>query len=152
MIDLGSFDFSRSEQDQYILNYLKMHNNDAEKCDAYLRELWGDTYDEYAEIYQLDDVYAGIYHGTGTDYTEIARSYLSKVITVGYNEQLKETIYANDPRIGCVVVTEELSVLLQVLMDKYTLVNGSLENPVSIENSWRKLCYYTQYFCAATPK
>ena len=152
MIELGSFDFSRSEGDQYILTYLALNNNDVEKCDAYLRELWGDSYEDYAAIYQLEDVYAGIYHGEGQDYTDLARSYLSKVITEGYNAQLGETIVSGDSRIGCVVVTEELANLLQILMDKYTLTNGTPENPVSIENSWTKLCYYTQYFCAATPK
>ena len=152
MIELGSFDFSKSEEDQYVLNYLRMNDNDPAKCDAVLRELWGDTYDEYAEIYQLSDVYAGIYHGKGEDYTELARSYLSMIITEGYNAQLDETIAANDPRIGCVVVTEDLAELLQILMDKYTLVNGSLDNPISITNSWAKLCYYMHYYCAATPK
>ena len=151
MIELGSFDFSRSEGDQYILNFLALNDNDPAKCDAYLREIWGDTYEEYAEIYKLQDVYAGIYHGNGQDYTALAKSYLSKVIKAGYNAQLNETIAADDPRIGCVVVTKELSDLLQILMDKYTLVNGTPENPISIENSWTKLCYYTQYFCAATP-
>ena len=152
MIELGSFDFSRTENDQYILNYLEKFDYDVNKTDAFLREEWGDTYDEYAEIYQITDVYAGIYHGEGEDYTDRARAYLSLIIKEGYNAQLDETIAANDPRIGCVVVTEDLAELLQVLMDKYTLVNGSLENPISIENSWAKLCYYMHYFCAATPK
>ena len=152
MIELGSFDFSRSEGDQYILNYLALNDNDPVKCDAYLREMWGDSYQEYAEIYKIEEVYAGIYHGNGQDYTNLAKSYLSKVIKVGYNDQLGEYIYEGDSRIGCVVVTADLAELLQVLMDKYTLTNGTAENPISIENSWTKLCYYTQYFCAATPK
>ena len=143
MIDRGAFDFSRTEDDQLILNYLALNDNDPEKCDAYLREEWGDDYETYAELYQVEDVYAGIYHGEGEDYTDLARSYLSKKIVAGYNAQLKETIASDDARIGCVVVTEELAELLQILMDKYTFEG--------VENSWRKVCYYTQYFCAETP-
>lgn len=144
MIALGSFDFSRTEGDQYILNYLEQFDGDVDACDAYLREMWGDEYDTYDEIYQLQDVYNGIYHGEGEDYTELAEKYLAKKITVGYNADLKETIAEGDERIGCVIVTEELADLLQTLMDKYTFEG--------VENSWRKLCYYHQYFCAATPK
>lgn len=144
MIKLGAFDFSRTEEDQYILNYLAIYDNDAEKCDEYLRELWGEDYEEYAEIYQLEDVYAGRYHGKGPDYSDLANKYLAKKITVGYNADLGETIMEGDERIGCVIVTEELADLLQILMDKYTFEG--------VETSWRKLCYYHQYFCEATPK
>ena len=38
---------------------------------------------------------------------------------------------------GCVVVTEELAELLQMLMDKFTFEG--------VEQSWRKLCYYFDY-------
>lgn len=144
IIKLGAFDFSRTEDDQYILNYLANFDNDVEKCDEYLRELWAEKYEEYAEIYQLDDVYAGRYHGNGQDYTDLAKKYLAKKITVGYNADLGETINEGDERIGCVIVTEELADLLQILMDKYTFEG--------VETSWRKLCYYHQYFCEATPK
>ena len=71
-------------------------------------------------------------------------TYANRVITVGYNELLGENIKDGDARIGCVVVTEELAEVLQLLMDKYTFEG--------VENSWTKLCYYEQYFCAATPK
>ncbi len=144
IIKLGAFDFSRTEDDQYILNILAKYNNDVEKCDQYLREYWGEDYDEYAELYQLEDVYAGIYHGSGKDYTAIAEKYIAKKITVGYNADLNETIKEGDERIGCVIVTEELSELLQILMDKFTFPG--------VETSWRKLCYYHQYFCEETPK
>ena len=88
----------------------------------------------------------------GEDLTELARSFLSQKITVGYNATLGETISEGDARIGCIIVTEELSDLLQKLMDKYTFMNGTAPNLTSIENSWLKLCYYHHYFCAATPK
>jgi len=45
---------------------------------------------------------------------------------------------------GCVVVDAELSIWLQLLMDKYTFGG--------VDHSWTKLCYYTQYFSADTPK
>lgn len=144
IMKLGAFDFSRTEEDQYIINILAQFDGDVEKCDKYLHEEWDEDYDTYAEIYQLEDVYQGIYHGTGKDYTKVAEKYLDKIITVGYNADLGETIKAGDERIGCVIVTEELAELLQILMDKYTFKG--------VENSWRKLCYYHQYFCSETPK
>ncbi len=87
----------------------------------------------------------------GEDLTETARSFLSQKITIGYNATLGETISEGDARIGCIIVTEELSGLLQKLMDKYTFMNGTAPNLTSIENSWLKLCYYHQYFCEETP-
>ncbi len=125
MIDMGGFDFSKSETDGEILSYLKQHDNDVEATDEYLRELWGDEYDANAENYQLDDIFAGRYHGAGEDYTEEMRSYLSKVIK------------SNDETDGCVVVDERLAELLQLLMDKYTFED--------VENSWLKVCYYYDY-------
>ena len=143
MIELGAFDFSRTEDDQYILNFLAMNDNDPVKCDAYLKNMWGESYATYAELYQIQDVYAGVYHGDGEDYTALARSFLAKRITAGYNADLGETVAASDPRIGCVIATKELTDLLTLLMDKYTFEG--------VENSWTKLCYYNQYFCSDTP-
>ena len=126
MIDLGGFDFSRTEDDLYVLSFLNKYEGDVEATDAYLRELWGEDYDSYAEIYQLEDVYEGKYHGTGEDYTEEMKTYLDDIITSG-SEELK----------GCVPVTERLAELLQLLLDKYTFEN--------VDNSWTKICYYYQY-------
>ena len=101
------------------------------------------------ETYRVNDVLDGNYHGekdengNPIDYTAEMKNYLSKVIKAGYNAQLKETISAGDERIGCVIVDERLAELLTVIMDKYTFEG--------VENSWAKLCYYHQYFCAATP-
>lgn len=78
----------------------------------------------------------------GKDCTELARKIYDNRIVEGYNSTLKETIKADDERIGCVIVTDEVAELLQQLMDKYTF---------KVENSWTKLCYYHQYFCAETP-
>ncbi len=130
MIDLGGFDFSRTENDDYIISFLRKNDWDVEKTDAELRELWGDQYDAYDEIYQLEDVYEGRYHGEGENRTEDIKKYLDDIITSG-PEELQ----------GCVVVTEELAEILQLLVDKFTFTNNS----GSVENSWLKMCYYYDY-------
>lgn len=122
MIDKGAFDFSKDENDMYILAFMSDHDNDPEATDDYLRELWGADYDAYAEVYRLDDVYAGRYHGAGDDLTEEMRAYV-------------ELIEASPvERAGCVPVDERLAEILQLLMDKYTFEG--------VENSWLKVCYY----------
>ena len=128
MIEMGGFDFSKSETDGEILAYLKQNNNDTEKTDEYLKKLWGEEYDANAEIYQIDDIFAGRYHGDGDDRTEDIKKYLGKIIKSG------------DELNGCVVVDEELAEILQELMDKYTFED--------VENSWLKLCYYYDYLGA----
>ena len=126
MIDLGGFDFSKTEDDLYILSFMKKYDNDVEATDAYLRELWGEDYDSYAEIYQLEDVYEGKYHGEGENLTEEISAYLDKIITTGSADKQ-----------GCVPVDERLAEILQLLMDKYTFEN--------VDNSWTKVCYYYDY-------
>lgn len=128
MIEMGGFDFSKSEADGEILAYLKQNDNDIEKTNEYLKKLWGDEYDANAEIYQLEDIFAGRYHGNGEDYTEAMREYLPKIIK------------SSDERQGCVEVDENLASMLQLLMDKYTFEG--------VENSWIKLCYYYDYLGA----
>ena len=143
MIEAKAFDFSRTEYDQYVLNVLEICGGDKAACIEYLRNEWGEDYDEYYEIHKVDDVLAGRTHGAGADYTAIMREYVKKEIKVGYNEILGETISEGDVRIGCVIVDAQLAEILQHLMDKYTFEG--------VKNSWTKVCYYTQYFCAATP-
>ena len=128
MIDMGGFDFSKSETDGEILAYMKQNDNDPEKTKEYLKKLWGDEYEANVDIYQLEDVLAGRYHGKGEDYTEEMRGYLSKIDK------------SKTEREGCVVVDERLAELLQLLMDKYTFEG--------VENSWIKLCYYYDYLGA----
>ncbi|MBQ8740999.1 MAG: redoxin domain-containing protein [Clostridia bacterium] len=128
MVDMGGFDFSKSETDGEILAYLKQNDNDVEKTKEYLEKLWGEDYDANAEIYQIDDVFAGRYHGDGDDLTDDIRKYLSKVDKSGTELN------------GCVVVDEELAEILQQLMDKYTFED--------VENSWLKVCYYYDYLGA----
>ena len=126
MIDLGGFDFSKTEDDLYILAIMKKCNNDTDATIKYLKDLWGEDYDAYADQYQLEDVFAGRYHGKGKDLTAEISTYLSKM----YSGSAKE-------RVGCVVVDERLAELLQLLMDKYTFEN--------VDHAWTKLCYYYDY-------
>lgn len=126
MIDMGGFDFSKTENDMYILSIMEAKDNDIAAVEAYLKELWGEDYDAYAEEYQLEDVFAGRYHGDGEDYTEIVRKFCSQIDKS-----------SNEERNGCVVVTKELADVLQMLMSKYTFEN--------VDNAWIKLCYYYDY-------
>jgi hypothetical protein len=123
MIEMGGFDFSKTENDLYILAILERYDGDVQAAEEYLHTLWGEDYDFYAQEYQLKDVFAGRYHGIGQDYTAHIAAYLEQIITTGPAE-----------RHGCVVVTEELAEILQMLMDKYTFAG--------VEHSWTKLCYY----------
>ena len=129
LIDSGAFNFSINEYDEYVLRYIQEFNGDLEATDSKLHEVWGDAYDEYAAIYQLEEIYdayrgLGKFHGSGADETEAIRVYLDKIISNGKED-------------GCVKVDAELARVLQLLMDKYTFKN--------VENSWLKLCYYYQY-------
>lgn len=126
MIDMGGFDFSKTEEDLYILSVLNKYNGDTAAADAYLREYWGEDYDANAAAYQLQDVFAGRYHGKGQDYTAEIKGYANQIITTGGAEVR-----------GCVVVDARLAELLQMLMDKYTFQN--------VDHSWIKLCYYYDY-------
>ncbi len=126
MIEMNGFDFSKSETDAEIISYLKKNDNDVEKTIEYLKELWGEDYEANVEVYQLDDVFDGIYHGDGEDLTEEIRSYVDQIDKSEHTE-----------RNGCVVVDERLAEILQQLMDKYTF-DG-------VDNSWLKVCYYYDY-------
>ena len=122
MIDMGGFDFSKTEDDLYIIGILKKYNGDQKKADAYLKEQWGEEYDANAEAYKLKDIYAGKYHGDGPDLTAEIKTYVSKMKTAP--AELK----------GCVEVDKRLAEILQMLMEKYTFEN--------VDNAWLKVCYY----------
>ena len=77
-------------------------------------------------MYKVEEVFDGIYHGKGEDYTDIMREYEKKIIKSGASELR-----------GCVVVDEQLAEILQMVMDKYTFQG--------VETSWRKMCYYYEY-------
>lgn len=126
IIDMGGFDFSKTENDLYVISILEKYDGDVEAADEYLQGLWGADYEANAAEYQLEDVYAGIYHGRGEDYTDRVRAYLDDLIDDGHEE-----------RKDCVIVDEELAELLQLLVDKYTFAG--------VDHSWTKLCYYYQH-------
>ncbi len=123
MIEMQGFNFKLSETDGEILAYLRQNGNDVEKTDEYLKKLWGSDYESNAELYQIEDVFNGKYHGDGEDLTEEIRAYVDKMDKS-----------SNIERNGCVAVDERLAEILQLLMDKYTFEG--------VENSWTKLCYY----------
>ena len=126
LIDKGAFDFSKDENDMLILGYMQQNDNDVEKTDAYLKNMWGEDYEANAEEYKIKDVFKGRYHGSGEDLTDEISAYLDDIITSG-GEECR----------GCVVVTKELAELLTKLMDKFTFEN--------VQQSWLKLCYYYDY-------
>ncbi len=123
MVDKGAFNFKLSELDHIAIAAWES----ADKNEDKLREKWGDDFKKYWELYKMDDIIKGRYHGTGEDLTEEFRSYVSKM--------LDEKDYPE--RQGCVKVDERLAQILQLLMDKYTFEN--------VENSFIKLCYYYDY-------
>lgn len=126
LIDKGAFDFSKDENDMLILGYMQQNDNDVEKTDAYLKNMWGEEYEANAELYKIKDVFKGRYHGKGEDLTDEISAYLDDIITTGSAECR-----------GCVVVTKDLAELLTKLMDKFTFDN--------VQQSWLKLCYYYDY-------
>ena len=126
MIEMGGFDFSKTEEDLYVIGAMTKCNNDIEATKKYLKDAWGDDYDANAAAYQIEDVFEGKYHGVGEDLTDDISKYLSKM----YNGSAKE-------RVGCVEVDAELAEILQKLMDKYTFKD--------VDHSWTKLCYYYDY-------
>ena len=123
MINMGGFDFSKTENDLYIIGIMKQNGNDKEKTKKALKDEWGESYDENYAEYKVDEVFAGKYHGAGKDYTAKIKEYEKKIIKSGPKAEQ-----------GCVVVTKELAEILQQLMDKYTFEN--------VDNSWLKVCYY----------
>ena len=122
MIQRGAFNFTITESDQEILNYMALYGDQTKEK---LREIWGDEYDGYAEIYKLDEVLAGKTHGTGEDLTDDITAYLDKKLPTSEDHPELE---------GCVPVDARLAELLQTLMDKYTFAG--------VDHSWAKLCYY----------
>lgn len=129
LIEEGAFNMKMTATDREAYVYFK---NYYEKDGiAALEALWGDEFEANWELYQMDDIIDGIYHGRGPDYTDAMRAYLDK-IEDGTNGETDDIIYPE--RQGCVPVDAELAVMLQALMDKFTFEN--------VDHSWTKLCYY----------
>ena len=124
LIEEGTFDFTISTEDEYIKGIIDEYG--AENTVEYLRKLWGDYYDEYAELYKVEDCLGGIWHGIGGDYTEEMCGYAEQIIT-GETPELE----------GCVKVDARLAEILQKIMAKYTFEG--------VDHAWTKLCYYYDY-------
>ena len=122
MIEMGGFDFSKSETDGEIIAYLNQNDGDVEKTRDYLESLWGEEFDANSDLYQLDDVFQGRYHGEGPNLTEEIRAYVAQIDKSGTEKD------------GCVAVDARLAEILQLLMSKYTFEG--------VDNSWLKICYY----------
>ncbi len=131
MIEMGGFNFSYNESDQMVIAMLNEFGGDVDACREYYKTLWGESYAEWEEIYKLEEVFAGIYHGEGEDYTEKMQTYLAKMLPATDDAPELE---------GCVAVDAELAELLQMVMDKYSFPD--------VKNSWTKLCYYYKNLAA----
>ena len=127
MIDLGAFNFAMDETDHEVLAYYKQFDYDKEATLAYLNSL-----DVSYDMEVVEEIFQGIYHGKGQDYTEEIKSYLTKIIE--HSEEHPELE-------GCVPVDARLAELLQMIMDKYTFQG--------VENSWLKMCFYYDHLGAA---
>lgn len=127
LIRSGVFNFEITEDDQWIIDYydyfesLDFNGTDFETC---MEEVWGEDFDYYWELMEVENVLDGYYHGTGKDMTDEMAAYAAKAYSSGELD-------------GCVPVDEDLAEILQQLMDKYTF-DG-------VENSWIKLCYYYEH-------
>ena len=128
MIGRGAFNFAVTESDQEILNYMALYGDGTREK---LKEIWGEEFEELAEIYKLDEVLAGKTHGRGPDLTADITAYLDKKLPASEDHPELE---------GCVPVDARLAELLQTLMDKYTFAG--------VDYSWAKLCYYYQHLGA----
>ena len=120
-----SFNFAISDDDQWVLDFLEIFEKDVVNYRDGFKIEWGDEYDYYMDLYQVEDVVAGRYHGGGEDYSDVIKGYVKKMIAASSSAPELE---------GCVAVTEELAEILQQLMDKFTFAG--------VEHSWTKLCYY----------
>lgn len=138
MISKGGFNFTYSADDEQILHYLKLNNNDQEATLEYINGLPT----EY-EMEIILDVFEGKYHGlhdsdyipvldangnhVNYDVTAKIQTYLDKMISDSEHPELE----------GCVPVDAELMQMLQWLVDKYSFTG--------VEDAWQKLCFYYDY-------
>ena len=130
MIDMGGFDFSKSEDDMTVLSALDRYDNDIDMVVEYMKtEAFTDFETEDALRTFVQEVAGGTYHGGAGDLTDEIKSYIDKMYDGEHTE-----------RIGCVAVDERLAEILQLLMDKYTFKD--------VDHSWTKLCYFYDYLGA----
>ena len=125
MINTNSFNFALSENDQWVLDFIEENGDDYIED---LKKYWGDDFEANMDLFDVEDVAEGDYNGDGEDLTAVIKKYADMRYPNNYSK--KELI-------GCVPVNEELSEVLQQLMDKFTFKN--------VEYSWAKLCFYYDY-------
>ena len=82
-------------------------------------------YEYFWNYYQMDDVANGIFHGTTADYTDRILEYV---------EKMENDTDKHPERQGCVAVTEELAMILDVLISREVFEDA--------ENGWLKFCYF----------
>ncbi len=127
LIEMASkyaYNFALSEYDLYVRSFIAIYGDSFKDK---LKEAWGEYYDDYYEIYKVDEVVAGIFHGKGEDCTELFKEYTKLAVDNAEHPELS----------GCVPVDEKLAQILQQLMDKYTFED--------VDHSWTKVCYYYRY-------
>ncbi len=123
-----AFEVMYSELDHVVLDRWQEAEKDIVKLEEILRAEWGEDFDEFwNDVYLVEEVIAGKYHGNGGNLLEEFKEYAKKVIESGEIPELQ----------GCVKVDKRLAEMLQDMMDKYTFRG--------VENSWIKLCYYYDY-------
>ncbi|MGM9643339.1 MAG: peroxiredoxin family protein [Eubacteriales bacterium] len=127
MANMNAFNFTFTENDLFIRSYMAIYGDDYKNK---LKEAWGDQYEEYYELYKVDEVAAGIFHGKGEDLTELFKEYAKLAVEDAEHPE----------RSGCVPVDARLAQMLQQLMDKYTFED--------VDHSWTKVCYYYRYIGA----
>lgn len=133
LINNGAFDFSKTAEDHRAIAIYEKYGAGNE-----LKTYWGVDFDANWDFYQMDDIIAGVYHGTGEDYTDEMQAIFDA--NVKYTDDEKTDVEYEEgypERQGCVAVDERLAELLQMLMDKFTFRG--------VQNSWTKLCYYYEH-------
>ena len=130
---------NRTSKDKTAQAYLEIYERDGKEGlqaywdadfstilpeDGYTGDVSEWRFNYFWEYYQMDDVQAGIFHGTLVDYTDIILSYVEKM--------------DNDPehyeRQGCVAVTRELAIILDSLIAREVFEG--------VKDGWLKFCYY----------
>lgn len=131
LIELGAFDFTTNENDDWILSLIEEYGKDG--VANYLKTVWEDEaeYQANYEAFKVDDVLNGILHPMGEDMTERMREIVEESLITA------ETCDKSDKEIGCVKVTEELRDILTLLLDKHVFQD--------IDEGYTKMCYYYQY-------
>ncbi len=120
----------KSTMDRFILGVLSEALNDKNAAREKLMQLWGDDYAANYELYKVEEVFNGIYHGENK--TDEINLYVEKMIDDG--EAGEEDMLTD----GCVLVDMQLSELLQMLIDKFSFSG--------VEEAWKKMCYRFEYF------